>query len=147
MFLSIGRPWRASRLPLLVVVLATAAVVTHETYPRRAPPCSVGQLVDRVLQQGMDWRVVPAMQSNPDLEGGAFLCERDRRWEELCGLGRIASRQAEWAGVVHAHRWPCNEDTTAFILREWQSCSARVGDVLLFGDPAMLRRIVEALEQ
>jgi hypothetical protein len=147
MFLSFGRPWRASRLPLFVVAVASAAVVAHEMYPRRSPPRSVGQLVDRVRQQGMDLHVVPAMLSNPDLEGGAFLCERDRRWEELSFLGRIASRQAEWAGIVHAHRWPCNEDSTAFILREWQSCSARVGDVLLFGDPEMLRRIVEALGQ
>jgi hypothetical protein len=34
----------------------------------------------------------------------------------------------------------------AFILREWQGCSARVGDVLLFGDPELLRRIVDAVQ-
>jgi hypothetical protein len=86
---------------LVALGLASLAVVAHEAYPRRPPPRSVAELVDRLRRSGVCVRVVPVEQHRPpNLEAGAFLCERDRSWEELCWLRRAAEYQADWAGVV-----------------------------------------------
>jgi hypothetical protein len=146
----VGSPkrfWRANRLPVLALATAALAVLAYEAYPRRPPPRSVGELVDRLRAFGMQLRVVPVRRTTRDLAQGAFLCERERTWEDLSWLRRAAEYRANWVGVVHAQRWPENEGTVAFILREWQGCSARVGDVLLFGDAELLRQIVEAMER
>jgi hypothetical protein len=146
MIRSLQRFWRVSRLPLVALGLASVIVLAHEVYRRRPPPRSVGELVDRLRRSGVCVWVVPVEHWHPpDLEAGAFLCERDRAREELALLGRAAEYQADWAGAVLVKRWPHWEDAE-FILREWQGCSARVGDVLLFGDPDLLRRVVEATE-
>jgi hypothetical protein len=139
--------WRASRLPWLALAIAATAVVAHQVYPRRPPPRSVAELVDRLRRSGVCFGVVPVQKWRPPtLEAGAFLCERDRSWEELGLLWRAAEHQADWAGVVLVKPWPHWEDAE-FVLHEWQGCSALVGDLLLFGDPDMLRRIVDALER
>jgi hypothetical protein len=69
----------------------------------------------------------------------AFLCERDRLWEEWSRLHRAPEQLADGAGVVHAQRWPDGEWSAALVLRAWQGCSGCVGDVLPFGDPGLLR--------
>jgi hypothetical protein len=141
------RWWRASRLPWLALAIAATAVVAHSVYPRRPPPRSVAELVDRLRRSGVSVWVVPVVEWRPpNLEQGAFLCERDRSREELALLGRAAESQADWAGVVLVKRWPHWEDAE-FIRREWQGCSAWMGDLLLFGDPDMLRRIVGAVQR
>jgi hypothetical protein len=143
---SLKRWWRVSRLPLVALGLASIAVVAHEVSSRRPRPRSVGELVDRLRAAGVQLRVVAVVQSGQDLENGAFLCERDYPWVDLSRLGRSPEHQADWVGVVHAQRWPDHEGSVEFILREWQTCAARVGDVLLFGDAELLRRFVDALE-
>jgi hypothetical protein len=147
MLASLKRLWRVSRLPALALAIGATAVLAYEVYPRRAAPRSVGELVDRLRASGMGVRVVPVVRATRDLERGAFLCERDRPWEELFPLPRAAECLGDWTGVVHAQRWPHDADAVEFILREWQGCSARVGDVLLFGDPDLLRRIVVAVQR
>jgi hypothetical protein len=147
MLASLKRLWCVSRLPALALAIAATAVLAYEVYPKRAAPRSVAELVGRLRAAGLDVRVVPVVRATQDPESGAFLCERDRPWEELFPLQRAAECRGDWAGVVHAQRWPHDEDAVAFILREWQGCSARVGEVLLFGDPDLLRRIVDALER
>jgi hypothetical protein len=144
----VGSPkrfWRASRLPVLALAAAAVAVLAYEVYPRRPPPRSVGELVDRLRASGMGVHVVPVNLATKDPEEGAFLCEGERPWEAVSMLRRGAEYRADWVGVVRAERWPDNEWSVFFIHREWQGCSAHVGDVLLFGDPELLRRIVDAL--
>jgi hypothetical protein len=142
------RFWRPTRLPLLALVVA-AAVLAHESLAQGSLPRSVQELVDRLGQSGVRVCVVPVLQSgpDPDLKGGVFLCDRERSWDELSLLQRVAECQAKWAGVVHAQPWPASDVSDEFIFREWQGCSARVGDVLLFGDARLLRLIVEAMER
>jgi hypothetical protein len=145
---SLKRCWRASRWPLLALAVAATAVLAHEVRRRRPPPRSVAELVDRLRRSGVCVWVVPVAQWRPPNleEEGAFLCERDRSREELALLRRAAEYQADWAGVVLVKQWPHWEDAE-FVLREWQGCSAWVGDLLLFGDPDMLRRIVGAAQR
>jgi hypothetical protein len=147
MIRSLKRFWRASRLPVLALAAGALAVLAYEVYPPRPPPRSVGELVDRLRASGMGVHVVPVNQGTMGLEDGAFLCDRERPAEAVLQLHRGAERLADWVGVVHAERWPDHEGTVAFIRREWQGCSARVGDVLLFGDPDLLGRIVAAVQR
>jgi hypothetical protein len=144
---SLKRCWRASRLPLLALAVAATAVLTHEIRRRRPPPRSVAELVDRLRASGMQLRVVPAAPSTQHLEDGAFLCERDCPLEELSRLRKRAESHADWVGVVYAQRWRRDDVAVGFINGEWQGCSAPVGDVLLFGDAALLRQIVAAMER
>jgi hypothetical protein len=141
------RFWRATRLPLVALVLAAAVVLAHEFYPQSSPPHSVVELVDRLRQSGVRVCVVPVSRSRGDLDSGAFLSQRDRPWEELSRLPRAAEYQADWVGVVHAERWPSNEESIAFLRQQCHSCSARVGGVLLFGDAQLLRQIVAAMDR
>jgi hypothetical protein len=144
---SLKRFWRASRLALLALGLASIAVLADKVSWRRPPPRSVGELVDRQRASGMQLRVVAAAQSTQHLDDGAFLCERDCPLEELSRLRRAAESHADWVGVVYAQRWRRDDVAVGFINGEWQGCSAWVGDVLLFGDPDLLRRIVTAVER
>jgi hypothetical protein len=132
---------------LVALAIAAAVLLAHESYARRSRPRSVTELVDRLRQSGVPVCVVPAARSNPALDNGAYLCEGERAQEELVRAPRAALCQAAWAGVVYAQRWPHDEDAFADMLRQWQNCSARVGDVLLFGDPELLRRIVDAVRR
>jgi hypothetical protein len=142
---SVKRLWRARRLPVLALAAAAVAVLAYEAYPRRPPPRSVAELVDRLRASGMGVHVVPVNRATKGLEDGAFLCEGERPWEAVSLLRRGAEYLADWVGVVRAEHWPDSEWAVFFIHREWQGCSARVGDVLLFGDPELLRRIVDAM--
>jgi hypothetical protein len=144
---SLKRCWCASRLPLLALAVAATAVLAHEVRRRRPPPRSVGELVDRLRASGIQLQVVAAAQSTQHLEDGAFLCERDCPLEELSRLRRAAESHADWVRVVYAERWRRDDVAAGFINGEWQGCSARVGDVLLFGDAELLRQIVEAMER
>jgi hypothetical protein len=67
--------------------------------------------------------------------------------EELPRLRRAAESHADWVGVVYAQRWRRHDVAVGFSTGEWQGCSARVGDVLLFGDAELLRQIVAAMER
>jgi hypothetical protein len=140
------RLWNATRLPLLALATAAVAVLAYDVYPRRPPPRSVGELVDRLRERSLCFVVVPASQTDPNVDNGVYLCVRDRSPEELVQLPRLAPRRADWAGVVHAERWPAHELFLGDFAWEAPPCAARVGDVLLFGDPEMLRRIVAALD-
>jgi hypothetical protein len=144
---SLKRLWRTSRLSLLALGIASTVVLAYQGYPRRPLPRSVGELVDRLRASGMQLRVVAAAQSTQHLEDGAFLCERECPLEELSRLRRAAESHADWVGVAYAQRWRRDEVAVGFINGEWQDCSAPVGDVLLFGDPDLLRRIVDAVRR
>jgi hypothetical protein len=139
--------WRSTRLPLLTVAAGAAVVLAHDCSSGRRPPCSVGELVDRLRERGLFFVAVPVSQINPNVNNGAFLCVRDRSLEELAQRRWLAAYQADWVGVVHAERWPApaHELMLGHVVGEWPTYAARVGDVLLFGDPEMLRRIVAAL--
>ena len=75
------RFWRASRLPVLALATGAIAVLAYEAYPRRPPPRSVAELVDRLRESGMGVHVVPVNRATKGLEDGAFLCEGERPWE------------------------------------------------------------------
>jgi hypothetical protein len=141
------RLWRAARLPLFALALAAAVVLAHQSWPQSSSPHSVGELVHRLRQSGVRVWVVAVSQSNQDLEAGAFLSERQRPWLEMSLLPRAAEYQADWVGVVHAQRWPANEESVAFLCQQCQDCCARVGDVFLFGDAQLLRQIVAAMDR
>jgi hypothetical protein len=137
--------WRAIRLPLLALAAASAVVVGHDSYRPPGRPASVRELVDQLRQRRLCLHVVPVSRMTQDLDDGAFLCAGERPWRELNGLRLPAANRGDWAGVVQARPWPANDDTVAFLVQDGQTDTARVGDVLLFGDPQLLRRIVAAL--
>jgi hypothetical protein len=136
------------RLPLVVCVAATAVFAGRWHFAastRRDPHGSVAGAVARLRERGQPLHVVATNACTADLTDGAFVCERERPWAAVNRLCRHPACGADWAGIVHMqtlHDWEVAQAN----LLSWGEYGARVGDLLLFGDPRLLRRVVTVLQ-
>jgi hypothetical protein len=96
----------------------------------------------RVRDCGLALHVVAAARTNPNLNDGAYLCDRARSWEELTCLTPHSPR-ARWDGVVQVRWYP---------IVAWRACDptegpseARVGEVAVLGDSDIIKAVVRAL--
>jgi hypothetical protein len=105
----------------------------------RPEPATVSELLERLRATGIDWQVTPVMKGGGP-EGGAYLCDRPRSWEELQRLARWPDQSPRWRGVVLANPYPM-----AQLNGDWQEHGVVVGGVSLYGDPEMLQRTLAAL--
>jgi hypothetical protein len=100
-------------------------------------------VIARVRDGGLTCHVVPAMLGGSDLNSGAFLCDRQRPWEELIHLAPHLPA-ARWKGIVQVRVYPVDA------LRDYEDpetgpYEVRVGDTALLGDPKMIEVILKAL--
>jgi hypothetical protein len=136
-----------TRWPLLAAVVAAACIACHlpvSEGARHEPPRSVAEVVDRLRERGLDYQVVAACHAGP-IDNGAFLCAGEKPWVEVNRLSRSRARSAHWSGVVHIQPFftpEMAEDT----MQDWDECGARVGNLVFFGDPQLLREVVSALK-
>jgi hypothetical protein len=86
---------------------------------------------------------VPTRRGDP--RWGAYLCERERPWEELVVLPLRAERAGRWRGVVLVLPAAAPLRVPAEDVDGWGRNGLRAGPLLCFGDEALLRRIAEAL--
>jgi hypothetical protein len=87
--------------------------------------------------------VVPTALHSSDLDCGAYLCDRQRPWEELTHLAPDLP-PARWEGVVQVRGYPVDA-LLDYDDPEAGPCEARVGDVALLGDPQMIAAILKVL--
>ena len=103
----------------------------------------VPDLLHHLEEQGLALHTVPTRRGDP--RWGAYLCERERRWEELVGLPLRAERAGRWRGVVLVLPAAAPLRVPAEDVDGWGRNGLRAGPLLFFGDEALLRRIAEAL--
>jgi len=77
------------------------------------------------------------------LGGGAFLTESPRDVAELRRPRRQA-RAPGWEGVVLVTPAPERDDSFEAELHEWGDRAARVGALVVFGDPELVRAVAQA---
>jgi hypothetical protein len=141
-------PRRALYLPVQTwafLAIGAASALTH--HPHRAPatePRSPAEVLARLRERGLALYVVPVSLNSPDPDGGVYLCDRERSWEDLSCLGRGEAWAPRWKGVVHLGRGTMNE-VLEVSLTEWGLNAAYVGGVVLFGDPVLIERVRAAL--
>jgi hypothetical protein len=137
-----------SALLCLFLVLAasglSARMVADLCRARRQPepPATVAGALKRIAAQGVRLHVVPC-QRDGDVAMGAYLSTRERPWEELAGLRREPNAPG-WSGVVLLE---CSSpERVETMLPQWGERCCIVGEVLVYGDPKLVRRIAAALQ-
>jgi hypothetical protein len=134
------RGWRARTACLLLVVVVAALAAAARSRPARPrDPETVGELLERLRAAGVPWHVTPVIEGGRP-EQGAYLCDRPRRREELLRLGRWPELAPRWRGVVLA-----DQHNPASFVGGWEENGVVVGDVSLYGDCDMLKRILAIL--
>lgn len=130
--------WQAPRrwLPLLaftVVAAGMAAVLIHSALRKPpGPPRDMAELLERVRPLGL--HVVTA-NKNCNPTQGVYLCVAPRPHDELNALPYEPESVGRWSGVVFVTHSAAS----------WENAGERVGPFVLFGDPALVRRVLEAL--
>jgi hypothetical protein len=125
---------------------AAAVPLAHRLLrPRADPPRTLAELAELLRQSEPPLYVVPMTDHGP--EAGFYLCEQPRSREQLQWLRRAAEQGERWRGIVFCEM---NRSLGEIEENEWQRWGAygmRRGPFVLFGDPALLGRIREALSE
>jgi hypothetical protein len=133
-------------LVMAFAVCAAAVPLAHRLLHQHAvPPRTLAELADLLRQSEPPLYAVPMTDSSP--EEGIYLCEQPLPREQLQRLPRAAEQGDRWRGVVYCER---NRRLGEIEENEWQrwgEYGLRRGPFVLFGDPALLGRIREALSE
>jgi hypothetical protein len=125
---------------LLLLVLAAVPLTCPRPGRPADPPRTLTELARWLSQDAPDLVVVPASRTG-DPETGVYICNHPQSWDELVVRPRNPRAFGRWRGVVFCER--VGEKTV--ILEEsagaWGEHGRRLGPLLLFGDPELLRRI------
>jgi hypothetical protein len=140
--MSLPRSVQSPRLwiPICIFLgLATLVPFVCHWQRRRNEPRSIADLVTRCEAQLSLHPVAASKGGNPS--AGVYLCrEAGRRREEL-PAARQREFLSEWRGVVLVVRLTTDSDF-ALRLKEWGDAAAVVGELLVWGDPALVAEIV-----
>jgi hypothetical protein len=132
------------RLLVVVLLAALAGYALRGASLRPARPAdNIPALVAHLEQHGIALRVIPITLGS-DLSGGAFLTRTTQGWKELSSWPRHPGHLSHWQGtvLVQPERIAVNRAET---LASWQEGGLVYGQLLLFGDPALLAEIRAAL--
>jgi hypothetical protein len=103
------------------------------------------ELTEHLRRSGLSLHVVQMTAKSP--EEGLYLCERPLEREQLQWFRRAAQDGDRWRGVVFCEFNRTLGETPDAELERWGEYGMRLGPFVLFGDPALLRRIRQALPE
>jgi hypothetical protein len=103
------------------------------------------ELSEHLRKSGLPLYVVPQTDISP--EDGIYLCERPEPREQLQRLARAAERGDRWRGIVYCEFNKRLGEIDEDALNNWGEYGLRLGPFVFFGDPALLRRIRQALPE
>ena len=100
-----------------------------------------------LASRGLALKAVPLSRTGENADLALFLCEGERTWEELSVLNPRPDLVENWKGVLLARpvkglprEGPDGTDG-------WGETGLVVGEVALFGDPALIARVRKALAE
>jgi hypothetical protein len=103
----------------------------------------LGEMVQTLKRRLPDLRVVPA-RPDGELSSGVYLCDAERRLEELQWMPRSEACAGKWSGVVFCeHVGPLDYVQSG----AWGQNGLQVGPFLFFGDAKLIARIRDALRR
>jgi hypothetical protein len=128
------------------VLCAVAVPLAHRLLHRHTdPPHTLTELADLLRQSDPPLYVVP--MTDHGLETVFYFCERPQPREQLQLLRRAVEQGDRWRGIVYCER---NVSLGEIEMNEWQhwdDYGMRIGPFVLFGDPALLGRIRQAIPE
>ncbi len=135
-----ARAWR----PLLIVLVASAALALCSRQRKSGPPTSavalddwdIPRLADYLNRKGVPLRLV-ATQNNGTIRHNAFLTTTDKEWDDLSRPVKDPRWIGRWRGTLYCERNPEGDD----LARQWGDCYLEVGPFMFFGDPELLARV------
>jgi hypothetical protein len=132
---------------VIAFALCAAAVpLVHRLLHRHADrPRTLAELAELLRQSDPPLYAVPMADHDPEV--GFYLCERPRPREQLQWLRRAAEQGDRWRGVVFCERGGWLGDIEEGEWQRWGEHGMRIGPFVLFGDPALLGRIRQALPE
>jgi hypothetical protein len=131
----------------MAFALCVAAVpLAHRLrHPHTEPPRTLAQLAELLRRSDPPLYVVPMTDYGP--ETGFYLCEQPRPREQLQLLRRAAEQGERWRGIVYCEMHGSLGEIEENEWQRWGEYAMRFGPFVLFGDPALLRRIRQALPE
>jgi hypothetical protein len=131
---------------LVFVLCAVAVPLTYQLLsPPATPPRTLTELTQRLRRAGLPLHVVPITDISP--EEGLYLCERPQPREQLQMLRRAVALGDRWRGVVFCEFNKRLGEVPDEELQRWGEHGMQLGPFVFFGDPALLRRIRQALPE
>ena len=144
--MSARRPLSRWILVLAFVLCAVAVPLAHWLLHRQADsPRNLVELAELLRQSDPPLYVVPMTDYGP--ETGFYLCEQPRSREQLQLLRRAAEQGERWRGIVYCEMHGSLGEIEENEWQRWGAYGMRRGPFVLFGDPALLGRIREALSE
>jgi hypothetical protein len=140
------RPLSPWTLALAFTLCAVAVPLTCQVLaPSAVPPRTLTELTERLHRAGLPLYVVSLTDISP--EEGLYLCDRPQPREQLQRLVRAAEYNDRWRGVVFCEFNKRLGEVDDAELERWGEHGMQLGPFVLFGDPALLRRIRQALPE
>jgi hypothetical protein len=135
-----------SQWAIVSIFFAAVAVIPVWKCSRPTPAYDTWKVHDLVshLEQSDTGLHLVFVRGDKNPVGGVYFCDRPRSRGELQRLQRQRKVADAWRGVVFAERMTKTIDLSVDTLN-WEENGLIVGDVLLFGDPALLARIKASL--
>jgi hypothetical protein len=140
------RPLAPWTLAIAFILCAVAVPLSRQlVYPPSVPTRTLTELTERLRRAGLALSVVPLTDVSP--EEGLYLCERPQSREQLQWLRRAAEYGELWRGVVFCEFNKRLGEVPDEELSRWGEHGMQLGPFVFFGDPALLRRIRQALPE
>jgi hypothetical protein len=130
-------PWLVAAA--LLTCVATGQLACRLLSPPDFEPQTIGELRQRLEQSDLGLHLVPTADTTE--EAGVYLCTTPQPRDELLRLMRMAECAHRWKGVVFCSHEGSMARVPESIVRSWGEHGMRLGDLLFFGDPALLARI------
>jgi hypothetical protein len=100
----------------------------------------------RLREHGLYLHVDSLWQFEANLDTGFFLSEQPRAWDTLNALARDPRYHDRWQGIIKAERRSEGSPHAVAQIQEWGPYGLLAGPFVLFGDPVLLARVREAVQ-
>lgn len=143
--MSVPRPlplWKI--VPVFLVTVAMVPLIRSLPRWHDAPPRTLMELTKLLSRETPSLNVVSLREDYPEF--GIYICTQPQPREQLTTLFRNSkvvgvSRHGKWQGIVFCERMAEHFKIEEGELQSWGDYGMRIGPLLFFGDPHLLRRI------
>jgi hypothetical protein len=136
------------------LVLCLLIPATYLACRKAPPPPPAGaevrtptELHKLLASRGLVLTAVPGSRTGENADLALFLCEGERTWEQLSWLNPRPDLAEKWKGVLLARPVKGLTREGPDGIDSWGDCGLVVGEVVLFGDPALIARVRKALAE
>jgi hypothetical protein len=128
--------------PVSILFVAAVVLVPLTCRWRRQSPPGSNLSLTAQAETKLHLHVVP-FAGHGDPQAGVYLCREDGRRREDLPTARQREFLREWRGIVLVMPLPASDGMIDQTLSEWGDAAAVIGDLIVWGDPALVAEIVK----